>query len=191
VPASPAFSFGSNGSGHLRSNSDPERSRSLMKALEGSPTYAGQHSSPSEPDLLGMSLRAQPQRRTTVAEERLWRRRTEMWTDGAAAGPDLSSLSSSRKGVSPMTSPNAVSSGIRSGIIISQMRVGEPPAGAAAAEKGGTVGILLPLDYSGMEELASSSMLHEVDGMLRNAIQCQLSDRSSLDDMLTILVKFR
>ena len=47
---------------------------------------------------------------------------------------------------------------------------------ASAGKKRGDVGLLLPMDYSGMVEgLADGNLLlKEMDGMVRNAIRCQV-----------------
>eukprot|EP00953_Heterococcus_sp_UTEX-ZZ885_P014092 8022-Heterococcus_DN1.PRE.1 len=49
------------------------------------------------------------------------------------------------------------------------------------------------MDYSGMVDglFEGNTLLNEVDGMVRNAIKCQVSVSTTMEDMLTILVEFR
>eukprot|EP01084_Bolivina_argentea_P016044 30062_1 len=118
----------------------------------------------------------------SVAERRLQRRKAEQLVSSASAASGLEHLAPNPTAINCLTTAYSNELNLPKG---QQRR----PAYSTPTQG---LGLLLPLDYSGMEDVKASEMniLSEIDSTVVSAIKARLESNNSLDTVLDVLVKY-
>ncbi|CAM9099135.1 unnamed protein product [Chrysoparadoxa australica] len=189
---------------HTRSSSDPETIFANLSATDKEPMPYGNFgiATPSSPVAHAPFPPNQQDRirRTSVAEERLMRHRRETLEAQEACAGDNRGAGS--RGVGLELPPPAVGvvSPTKRSKRSSTTTKGKPwlRENNRSPANRGSIGILLPMDYSGMvdggevgRDGEADPLLREIDGMVRKALAAQVAGCTCNDDVKTLLITFR